>query len=56
MSIAQEAEMEAQLFSQSASIDSLLTMMRNIDPTTEAVDQNEELLVRSPLGQFGGLR
>ncbi|KAM0750292.1 hypothetical protein T439DRAFT_326251 [Meredithblackwellia eburnea MCA 4105] len=42
--LAQEAEMEAQLFAQSASIDHLLTMMRGIDPASEDLAQNEELL------------
>ncbi|KAK4704747.1 hypothetical protein P7C70_g1463, partial [Phenoliferia sp. Uapishka_3] len=45
-SLAQEAEMEAQLFAQSASIDNLLKMMRSINPASEDLAQNEELLVR----------
>ena len=37
--------MEAQLFAQSASIDNLLNMMRSIDPASEDLAQNEDLLV-----------
>lgn len=40
-----ESEMEAQLFAQSASIDKLLNMMRSLDPTSQNLAQNEELLV-----------
>ncbi|KAL8276379.1 hypothetical protein RQP46_011224 [Phenoliferia psychrophenolica] len=43
-SLAQEAEMEAQLFAQSGSIDNLLNMMRSIDPASEDLAQNEDLL------------
>ncbi|KAI5480036.1 sulfate transporter family protein [Pseudohyphozyma bogoriensis] len=39
-----DAEMEAQLFAQAASIDKLLSMMRSLDPQSENLEQNEELL------------
>lgn len=50
---AQEAEMEVQLFAQSASIDNLLNMMRSIDPASEDLAQNEELLVRHSVPLLG---
>ena len=53
-SIAQEAEMEAQLFAQSASIDKLLNMMRSLDTQKENLAENEELLVRRFLFRRGG--
>lgn len=41
-----EAEMEAQLFAQSSSIDSLLSMMRGLEGRNEDISDNDELQVR----------
>lgn len=46
-SLAQEAENEAALFAQSASIDKLLNMMRSLEGQSENLAENEDLLVRS---------
>lgn len=43
---ASESEMEAQLFAQSSSIDSLLSMMRNLEGKNQDIADNDELQVR----------
>jgi hypothetical protein len=44
--IAKEAEQEAAVFSQAATVDNLLNMLRSLDPTKDNLADNEEIQAR----------
>lgn len=43
--LAREAEQEAAVFSKAADVDKLLNMLKEVDPTTDKLADNEEIQV-----------